>query len=103
MILPQLENNTHVVDVIGMFFFDDNLFVSRKMSPSVNACPRLRVRKHALDGVRSMRGSKGFAEGTGQCGSGEVSAKAWLMELWQVFSTVVHSAWIKSTDQVITL
>ncbi len=26
MILPQLENNSHIVDVVGMFFFDDNIF-----------------------------------------------------------------------------
>ena len=26
MILPQLENDSHGVDVIGMFFFDDNIF-----------------------------------------------------------------------------
>ena len=26
MILPQLESNSHVVDVVGMFFFDDNIF-----------------------------------------------------------------------------
>ena len=26
MILPQLENDTHGVEVAGMFFFDDNLF-----------------------------------------------------------------------------
>ena len=25
MILPQLEDNSHMVDVIGMFFFDDNI------------------------------------------------------------------------------
>jgi len=30
MILPQLEAGTHGVDVVGMFFFDDNTFVLRK-------------------------------------------------------------------------
>ena len=30
MILPQLENNTHLVDVIGMFFFDDNIYCLRE-------------------------------------------------------------------------
>ena len=28
MILPQLEDNSHMVNVIGMFFFDDNITVS---------------------------------------------------------------------------
>lgn len=27
MILPQLENNTHGVEVVGMFFFEDNNYV----------------------------------------------------------------------------
>ena len=27
MILPQLEKGNHGVDVIGMFFFDDNIFL----------------------------------------------------------------------------
>lgn len=30
MILPQLEAGTHGVDVVGMFFFDDNTFVLRQ-------------------------------------------------------------------------
>ncbi|TVR70770.1 MAG: sulfur reduction protein DsrE [Sphaerobacteraceae bacterium] len=33
MILPQLESGTHGVDVIGMFFFDDNNYVLRKGDP----------------------------------------------------------------------
>ena len=33
MILPQLEAGTHGVDVVGMFFFDDNTFVLRKGDP----------------------------------------------------------------------
>jgi hypothetical protein len=33
MILPQLEAGTHGVDVVGMFFFDDNTFVLRRGDP----------------------------------------------------------------------
>src|SRR6266508_5399641 len=33
MILPQLEACTHGVDVVGMFFFDDNNFVLRSGDP----------------------------------------------------------------------
>jgi hypothetical protein len=33
MILPQLEEGTHGVDVVGMFFFDDNTYVLRKGDP----------------------------------------------------------------------
>jgi hypothetical protein len=34
MILPQLEAGTHRVTVVGMFFFDDNVFVLRKGDPA---------------------------------------------------------------------
>ena len=33
MILPQLENGSHAVDVVGMFFFDDNIFCLRQNDP----------------------------------------------------------------------
>jgi len=33
MILPQLEAGTHGVDVVGMFFFDDNVFALRSGDP----------------------------------------------------------------------
>ena len=33
MILPQLEAGTHGVEVVGMFFFDDNVFALRKGDP----------------------------------------------------------------------
>jgi sulfur relay (sulfurtransferase) complex TusBCD TusD component (DsrE family) len=33
MILPQLEAGTHGVDVVGMFFFDDNNYVLRAGDP----------------------------------------------------------------------
>jgi sulfur relay (sulfurtransferase) complex TusBCD TusD component (DsrE family) len=33
MILPQLENGTHGVDVVGMFFFHDNTYALREGDP----------------------------------------------------------------------
>lgn len=33
MILPQLERGIHGVDVVGMFFFDDNTFILQKGNP----------------------------------------------------------------------
>ena len=33
MILPQLETNTHLVNVLGMFFFDDNINILRQNDP----------------------------------------------------------------------
>jgi len=33
MILPQLEDDAHGVDVVGMFFFEDNAYVLHKGNP----------------------------------------------------------------------
>ena len=33
MILPQLEDDAHGVDVVGMFFFEDNAYVLQKGNP----------------------------------------------------------------------
>jgi hypothetical protein len=33
MILPQLEDGSHGVEVVGMFFFDDNCYVLREGDP----------------------------------------------------------------------
>lgn len=33
MILPQLENDTHGVEVVGMFFFEDNTYVLQDGNP----------------------------------------------------------------------
>jgi hypothetical protein len=33
MVLPQIEAGTHGVEVVGMFFFDDNTFVLRQGDP----------------------------------------------------------------------
>lgn len=33
MVLPQLEENRHRVEVVGMFFFDDNAWMLRKGEP----------------------------------------------------------------------
>lgn len=33
MILPQLEDKAHGVDVVGMFFFEDNTYVLQKGNP----------------------------------------------------------------------
>jgi sulfur relay (sulfurtransferase) complex TusBCD TusD component (DsrE family) len=33
MILPQLEQGTHGVEVVGMFFFDDNIYLLRAGDP----------------------------------------------------------------------
>ena len=77
MILPQLEQGTHGAQVVGMMFFDDNIFslrqgdkvgerlskVAKNQSILLMVCDQCAVRR-------------GLAEGEfSQCGSGEVRAK----------------------------
>jgi len=77
MILPQLEQGTHGAKVIGMMFFDDNIFclrqgdevgerlatVAKNQSILLMVCDQCAVRRGLADGDLS------------QCGSGEVRAK----------------------------
>ena len=48
MILPQLENNTHLVDVIGMFFFDDNIYCLRENDPVGERLAKIAKEKNML-------------------------------------------------------
>lgn len=48
MILPQLENNTHGVDVVGMFFFEDNNYVLVKGDPIGERLARVAAQKNIL-------------------------------------------------------
>lgn len=48
MILPQLEAGIHGVDVVGMFFFDDNNFVLRKGDPIGERLSKLAGQKNML-------------------------------------------------------
>ncbi len=74
MILPQLEKGNHGVTVLGMFFFDDNIFILRKGDPFgeklaniasqqgilLMMCDQCAVRRNLADGTLE------------QCGSGQV-------------------------------
>jgi hypothetical protein len=42
MILPQLEQKRHGVDVVGMFFFEDNNYVLVDGTRSASGCTRSR-------------------------------------------------------------
>ena len=106
MILPQLENDSHGVDVIGMFFFDDNIFCL-KQNDSVGE----RLSKIARDrGMLLMvcdqcAVRRELAEGTfEQCGSGEVKAKG-LVEGVSAgcFPQLYEALGSNPPDQVITL
>lgn len=48
MILPQLEAGQHGVDVVGMFFFDDNLYMLRKGDPAGERLARVAAEKNIL-------------------------------------------------------
>jgi hypothetical protein len=50
MILPQLEQNNHGVDVVGMFFFDDNANILREG----NEIGERLNKKAKENGMRSM-------------------------------------------------
>lgn len=77
MILPQLEQDNHGVDVAGMMFFDDNVYslstgneigqrlsiVSKKNNILLMICDQCALRRGMATGDFS------------QCGTGEVTAK----------------------------
>ena len=106
MILPQLENDSHGVDVIGLFFFDDNIFCLKQ-----NVSVGERLSKIARDkGMLLMvcdqcAVRRGLAEGTfEQCGSGDVKAKG-LVEgvVAGCFPQLYSALGFNPPDQVITL
>ena len=76
MILPQLEKGNHGVDVIGMFFFDDNCYVLKKDDPIGERLSTLAKNQGMLLMVcDACAVRRGLAKGTlEQCGSGEVQA-----------------------------
>ena len=80
MILPQLEKGNHGVDVIGMFFFDDNCYVLNKDDPIGERLSTLAKNQGMLLMVcDACAVRRGLAKGTlEQCGSGEVQAAGWV-------------------------
>ncbi len=80
MILPQLEAGSHGAQVIGMMFFDDNIFalrkgdeigerlaaVARKQGILLMVCDQCAVRRNMAEGTFE------------QCGSGSVKAKGFI-------------------------
>ena len=106
MILPQLEKGNHGANVLGMFFFDDNLFVLREGDPV----------GERLASVASERGillmmcdqcavRRNMAVGTlEECGSGQVRASGTVNGVQAGCFPQLYAALSGSTlDQVITL
>ena len=77
MILPQLENNAHVAEVAGMFFFDENVNILRKGDEYGERLAKVAKEKGILlMACDQCAVRRGLAEGTfEQCGSGEVTPK----------------------------
>lgn len=77
MILPQLEAGNHGAEVVGMFFFDDNVYTLRKGDPIGERLSKVAAEQNILlmaCDQCSLRRS--LAEGDfSQCGSGEVKPK----------------------------
>lgn len=80
MILPQLEQGNHGADVIGMMFFDDNIFCLREGDPVGERLAKVAKEKNILLMVCDQCAvRRGLADGTfEQCGSGEVAAKGFV-------------------------
>ena len=77
MILPQLENKSHGVDVVGMMFFDDNLHVLAKGNEYGERLSKVAKEQNILLMICDQCAiRRGFGEGNfEQCGTGEVKAK----------------------------
>ncbi|AFT70311.1 MULTISPECIES: SaoD/DsrE family protein [Alloalcanivorax] len=77
MILPQLEADHHGAEVVGMFFFDDNLICLRQGDPIGERLARVARQKDILLMMCDQCAvRRNLAEGTfEQCGSGEAKAK----------------------------
>ena len=77
MILPQLENKSHGVNVVGMMFFDDNLHVLAKGNEYGERLSKVAKEQNILLMICDQCAiRRGFGEGKfEQCGTGEVKAK----------------------------
>ena len=77
MILPQLENKSHGVEVIGMMFFDDNLYVLAKGNEFGERLSKVAKEQNILLMICDQCAiRRGFGEGNfEQCGTGEIKAK----------------------------
>ncbi len=106
MILPQLEQGTHGAQVIGMMFFDDNIYTLRSGDPIGERLAKIAREQNILLMVCDQCAvRRGLAEGGfSQCGSGEVQAKG-LVEgvVAGCFPQLYAALAGNPPDQVITL
>ncbi len=77
MILPQLEAGNHGAEVVGMMFFDDNIFCLREGDEVGERLAKIAEEKGMLLMICDQCAvRRNMAEGEfAQCGTGEVKAK----------------------------
>ena len=77
MILPQLEQGTHGVEVVGMMFFDENVYALGADNDVGKRLSKIAEEQNILLMICDQCAlRRGLAEGEfSQCGSGEVKAK----------------------------
>lgn len=85
MILPQLEQNIHGAEVVGMFFFDDNAHMLRKGNETGERLNKIAKEKGMLIMACDQCAlRRDLAEGEfDQCGTGSVQPKN-MIEVGQV-------------------
>ena len=106
MILPQLENKSHGVDVVGMMFFDDNLYVLAKGNEVGKRLSKVAKEQNILLMICDQCAiRRGFGEGNfEQCGTGEVKAKGTVNGVTAgCFPQLYEALASNPPDQVITL
>jgi len=106
MILPQLEGGYHGATVVGMFFFDDNIYVLRKGDPVGERLAKVaREQNILLMMCDQCAVRRGLAEGSfEQCGKGEVTAIGTVSGvLAGCFPQLYEALGGNPPDQVITL
>lgn len=106
MILPQLEKGIHNAEVVGMFFFDDNIYRLRKGDEIGERLAKIANEKGILLMVCDQCAvRRGFAEGTFEmCGTGSVKAKGLVDGVTAgCFPQLYEALAGNPPDQVITL
>lgn len=106
MILPQLEEGFHGAEVVGMFFFDDNLYVLRAGDPVGERLATVAKRHNILLMICDQCAvRRNLAEGTfEQCGKGQVRAKGTVEGVTAgCFPQLYEALGTNPPDQVITL
>ena len=106
MILPQLEQGNHGVEVVGMMFFDDNVYSLSSESEIGQRLSSVAEKQNILLMICDQCAlRRGMATGDfSQCGSGEVKAKNTVNGVIAGCFPQLYSALAGNMpDQVITL